>query len=263
VTPPFFTIVVVSLNSGDGLRRTLRSIKEQTFSDYEILIKDGGSGDGSTDSIEESSTIRFVQCPDRGIFDAMNQAVIQSSGRYLNFLNCGDMFFDKAVLGKVAGAIRFTPEARIFYGDVHKPRSRSGYVIYPRRMSRYFLYTHPVCQQAWFVARDLLMQYPFETASAIGGDDIWFKRIVAGMGERACKIRTVVVTYQGGGISENPDRQAESHPFREMARREVFSKSERILYGFLFRLRTFLKSFFYDPFLWRLVRAYRKWQQAS
>jgi glycosyltransferase involved in cell wall biosynthesis len=260
VQRPFFTIIVVSLNPGVGLHKTLESITRQTFTDYEVLIKDGGSTDGSLDNLPDDSRIRLIRQPDAGIFDAMNQAVMESSGQFINFLNCGDTFYDTSVLETAAAAIRRSPGIRIFYGDVHKPGSRSGYTVYARRLSRYFLFNFPVCQQAWFVERDLLAENPFHTASAIGGDDIWFKRMVAGRREPAVKIPAVLVTYAGGGVSENSDRQAESQPFREAARREAFTSWERSLYGALFRIRTAFKSLVYDPFLWKFVRTVRQWK---
>lgn len=256
----YFTIIVVALNPGRGLRATLESITSQTFADCEIVIKDGGSTDGSLDAIPDDPRIRIIRQPDSGIFDAMNQAVMESSGQFINFLNCGDTFTNVSVLEQAADSIRRAPGIRIFYGDVHKPGSRSGYALYPRWLSRYFLFNYPVCQQAWFVERELLALNPFHTESAIGGDDIWFKRMVAGRREATVKIPHVVVTYQGGGVSENRDRQAESQPFRDAARREAFAAWERGLYRSCFRVRSVIKSALYDPFLWKFVRAYRQWK---
>lgn len=74
------SIVVVALNPGERLRRTLQSILEQTFTDYEIIIKDGGSKDASLDFIKEEGIlekypqIRLINCPDKSIYDGMNQA---------------------------------------------------------------------------------------------------------------------------------------------------------------------------------------------
>lgn len=260
---PFFGVVIVSLNAGTALRKTLESVWSQDFDDYEILIKDGGSTDGSLDGLVDDQRMRIVRSADSGIFDAMNQAVRESAGQFINFLNCGDTFYDGSVLQRAAERIRECTACRIFYGDVHKPRSRSGYTIYPQRLGRYFLYTHSVCQQAWFVDRALLMDNPFQTASEIGGDDIWFKRMVGGRREAAKKIPHVVVTYAGGGVSEDPDRQAASRPYREAAQREAFSLFEGVAYRTLFRLRTLIKSVVYDPFLWKWVRAYRQWNAKS
>ena len=73
---PFFSIIVVCLNPGEKLLQTLQSIQKQEFRDYEIVLKDGGSTDGSLQKLDPGqSGLHVVTKPDRGIYDAMNQAV--------------------------------------------------------------------------------------------------------------------------------------------------------------------------------------------
>ena len=108
-----FSIIVVSLNPGEKLFETLDSIKTQTFADYEVVIKDGGSKDGSIGRLraylekEEAFAkhIRLYETPDKSIYDGMNQAVAYAEGEYLYFLNCGDTFYGNEVLAEVAQAI--------------------------------------------------------------------------------------------------------------------------------------------------------------
>ena len=76
---PLFSILIVSLNPGEKLKRTLGSVLRQYFEDYEVIVKDGVSTDGSLSFIEglseeKRSRIRIVSRPDQGIYDAMNQA---------------------------------------------------------------------------------------------------------------------------------------------------------------------------------------------
>ena len=99
----FFSIIVVSLNPGERLKQTLLSILNQTFTDYEVIIKDGGSKDGSTDFLQKEGIldnnpqIRYITQPDESIYDGMNQALSYVNGKYVQFLNCGDLFYDKDV----------------------------------------------------------------------------------------------------------------------------------------------------------------------
>lgn len=66
---------------------------------YEIVLKDGGSTDGSLQKLDpEQSGLHVVTKPDRGIYDAMNQAVEEAKGRFCLFPNCGDWFMDEQVL---------------------------------------------------------------------------------------------------------------------------------------------------------------------
>lgn len=80
-----FSIIVVCLNPGDKLNRTLDSVLSQTFSDYEIVVKDGGSRDGSVESMRLDARIRFYKEQDGGIYEAMNQAVSHVKGDFVLF----------------------------------------------------------------------------------------------------------------------------------------------------------------------------------
>ena len=108
----FFSIIVVSLNPGERLKQTLNSILEQTYTDYEVIVKDGGSKDVSLDFLKEEGIlekhpqIRLIVQPDKSIYDGMNQAVSYVNGKYVQFLNCGDLFYDKTVLEKTAEYIK-------------------------------------------------------------------------------------------------------------------------------------------------------------
>lgn len=257
---PLFTIAIVSLNPGPQITQTIKSVQEQSCQDLEILVKDGGSTDPHVDRLELSKSIRFIRQADKGIFDAMNQAIDLCRGRFVQFLNCGDILFDNRVLEGVAACIQAHPQANIFFGDVHKPGSRSGYIRYPKRLSRYAIYCFPVCHQAWFVRHELYQRNRFSTASEIGGDDLWWTQRIAGESVHYRKVNRIVVTYRGGGISENTELKERSLPFRKSVRKEVFSSRENWLYPKLFRLRTAVKRRVFDPFIWKVYRKYQHWR---
>lgn len=83
----FFKIIVVSFNAGENLIKTINSIKEQTFDSWKVIVKDGGSTDGSTDKLKDELLLdadtgmskdgkfRFASEKDMGIYDAMNTAL--------------------------------------------------------------------------------------------------------------------------------------------------------------------------------------------
>mgnify|MGYP000776563031 FL=1 len=97
-----FSIIVVCLNPGTKLNQTLDSILAQTCPDFEVIVKDGGSRDGSIESMRTDGRIHLYQEPDHSIYEAMNQAVSHVTGDYILFLNCGDLFYDKEVLAHTA-----------------------------------------------------------------------------------------------------------------------------------------------------------------
>lgn len=96
-----FSIIVVCYNAGEKLEKTIASIRRQTESDYEIIVQDGLSTDGSVERLSAGADLKLFRERDEGIYDAMNRAVSHAAGKYLFFLNCGDYFADEEALAKV------------------------------------------------------------------------------------------------------------------------------------------------------------------
>lgn len=86
------TIVTVSYNAGPAIRRTIESVMRHLDDEVEYVVVDGGSSDGTADIIREyaSSLAIWLSEPDRGIYDAMNKAVVLARGRFILNVNCGD-----------------------------------------------------------------------------------------------------------------------------------------------------------------------------
>ena len=92
-----FTIVTVAYNAGEKLLKTVEDTLKQTYEDFEIIVKDGGSSDRSLEPVRklESDKIKIFSGKDNGIYDAMNIAVKAATGDYVIFLNCCDRFYSK------------------------------------------------------------------------------------------------------------------------------------------------------------------------
>ena len=111
------SIITVNLNNLEGLKRTYESVVCQTFTDYEWIVIDGGSTDGSREFIEQHQDKFAYWCsePDKGIYNAMNKGIVRAKGEYLNFMNSGDCFACEETLAGVFGRER---TADILYGYV-------------------------------------------------------------------------------------------------------------------------------------------------
>ena len=97
------SIITINYNNKDGLQKTINSVISQTFKEYEWIIIDGNSSDGSKELIEQYSqyiTWRISE-PDNGIYNAMNKGIKQSNGEYILFLNSGDWLYDNKILERV------------------------------------------------------------------------------------------------------------------------------------------------------------------
>ena len=104
--PPFFSIVTVALNHLDGLRATQESIAAQACRDYEWVIVDGGSDDGTVNFLRDlDDNVAWSSAPDSGIYDAMNIGIEGARGRYIVFMNAGDCFAAADTLARVLSAV--------------------------------------------------------------------------------------------------------------------------------------------------------------
>ena len=97
------SIITVNLNNKDGLQKTIDSVISQTFKDFEWIVIDGGSTDGSKELIEKYSDYisYWVSEPDKGVYNAMNKGIQVAKGEYLNFMNSGDSFICETTLQDV------------------------------------------------------------------------------------------------------------------------------------------------------------------
>lgn len=94
------SVVTISYNCVGEIEPTLKSVVEQTFSDFEYIVIDGGSTDGTVDVINKykDNISFFVSEPDNGIYDAMNKGLSHVKGEWVIFMNAGDSFVDNRVL---------------------------------------------------------------------------------------------------------------------------------------------------------------------
>ena len=97
------SIITINLNNADGLLKTIESVMVQYFKDFEYIVIDGASIDGSVDVIKKyaDKITYWVSEPDKGIYNAMNKGIFQARGEYCLFLNSGDYLVNKYILEKV------------------------------------------------------------------------------------------------------------------------------------------------------------------
>jgi len=240
---PKFSILVVCLNPGEKLNTTLGSIYRQTFTDYEIIIKDGGSADGSVSSVKERPGQKIVVEKDAGIYDAMNRAAELGSGEYVYFLNCGDTFFDENVLRDVASFIdEKKAEKGIYYGNIFERLTGKTVTSNPD-LNAFGCYRNVPCHQACFYKRELVLAHPFQLNYRVRADYEQFLWCFFEGGARTVFMDRLIADYEGGGFSEtkeNRKRSATEHKeivHKYMSRGQIF-KYKTIMWITLAPLRT-------------------------
>ena len=163
-----FSIITVCLNAGQGLLDTVERTLGQTYGHFEIIVKDGGSRDGSIEKLPDDPRIRVVSRKDTGIYDAMNQGIEEARGDYLIFMNCGDWFYSPDVLQSIAERIG---EARLplYYGKCFD-RMTGQVRAYPKQLTRMTCYRTMICHQATVYRADVLKNRPYDLSYPILAD---------------------------------------------------------------------------------------------
>lgn len=227
-----FSIVVVCLNPGNKLRPTIKSVLCQQYGNYEIIIKDGGSTDGSLDTLPADSRIRILKGRDSGIYDAMNQALPHLTGQYVLFLNCGDVLHDGQVLSAMAGEIgrkkaqdseragrSYKERARIFYGNQYNVLQKS--VVYSApEVNDFTCYRNVPCHQVCFYDTRLFEERGYDTKYRVRADYEHFLYCIYERRAQAVYTEVLVADYEGGGFSETKEnRRISAKEHKEITRR--------------------------------------------
>ena len=133
---PKLSIITINLNNETGLQRTLDSVLKQTFTDFEYIVIDGGSVDGSKELIEKNADklCYWISEKDNGVYHAMNKGIENAKGDYLLFLNSGDYLIHEKILQEVSGEWDGTG---IVYGNIFfiMSDSKSWTGVYPGNLS--------------------------------------------------------------------------------------------------------------------------------
>ena len=172
---PNVSIITVCYNPGNELVRTMESVLAQDYRNFEYVIKDGGSSDGTADIVDgyrpkfEELGIRLLYIceADSGIYDAMNAAVMTASGNWLNFMNAGDCFYSATVLSDIFSS-KDHEEAGVLYGDAVEYEYGRFYMF--RKSFEHIEERMPFSHQSAFVRRSLMRHFPFNTNFVIGAD---------------------------------------------------------------------------------------------
>lgn len=212
------SIITINWNNRDGLEKTLKSVAGQTSQDFEYIVVDGGSTDGSADLLPrpEFRITKWVSERDSGIYNAMNKGVRMASGEYLLFLNSGDNLLDEHVIKGIL------PE-------LHNEDLITGKMLYSGK-GRYFqaegpltllyFYQRSLPHDATFIRRQLLLDTPYDEGLRIVSDWKFFTQAIVLKKSSYRIIDNAISEFDTNGISaKNRDLCQQE---RDKSLRELF-----------------------------------------
>lgn len=195
------SIITISYNNLKGLKDTYQSISRQTFDDYEWIVIDGGSTDGTKEFLEEhNSEIAYWCCePDKGVYNAQNKGTERAKGEYSIYMNSGDSFYADDVLEKVFGQ---DIDADIIYGNwmlvFEDGKTRLGYA--PEAADLAYFFDDNMCHQSMFIRTEAVRERPYDESFRIYADwEEWLALYT--LGKKFKKIDLTICYFMVGGIS--------------------------------------------------------------
>ena len=198
-----FSVITVNFNNKEGLRKTIDSVLQQTYRDFEFILIDGGSTDGSLEIIQqaEQHIDYWVSESDRGIYHAMNKGILEASGTYCIFMNSGDYFHHATVLEEVSPQC----DRDIITGQMIKGTGPfpTGYPSHDISMLHFAKSTIP--HQATFIRKELFQHSLYDENYQIVSDWKFFIEVLVIKNCSFRKIDTVIAHVDDGGISRQQE----------------------------------------------------------
>ncbi len=222
------SIITINKNNASGLDKTIQSVINQTFHDYEYIIIDGNSDDKSVKIIEQyrNKIDQVVSEPDKGIYDAMNKGLELATGKYCLFLNSGDYLFSNIVIDKIFQELK---NEDIFYGNLYLDKNGNlEPFTYTKSLSINYLLENGIPHQATFIKRILFKSVGFyNTEFKIVSDWFWTLKCFVNQDVTYRHAEIFCSVIDISGISFDPENQLLIQNEKHSAKKMLFSKYMR------------------------------------
>ena len=210
---PLVTVAMVTRNARETFNATFESIASQTYENLEFVIVDGASTDGTLELFAEKADDidRWISEPDRGPFDGMNKAAGLATGRYILFMNSGDLFATKESLAVAMDGVSDTNEPDFIVGhhiyvtrgfaELHKANDfdETWRAMREGAFSWKALSGVP-CHQATLTRTALLREHGYDLSWRITADHDFMYRMRS-KGAKFHNCDATLAIYFGGGFS--------------------------------------------------------------
>ena len=210
------SIITINRNNAAGLEKTLQSVASQTFKEFEYIIVDGASTDGSVEVIKKNESqfahLKWVSEPDSGIYNAMNKGICMATGDYIQILNSADILAASNVTERMIVALKESEykgqgaEVSLLYGNMIKKDYSSGKIVGKSGKVEYSLrqyYSSTMNHDCCYIRRDLFDAYGlYDENLKIVSDWKWFLQVI-GLGRvKPVYVDIDVTVFDTSGISE-------------------------------------------------------------
>lgn len=233
------SVITVCYNDASNLEKTIKSVLEQNYANLEFVVVDGGSKDGTIELIKkyEQSIDLWVSEPDKGIYNAMNKGIKMATGKWLNFMNAGDLFAGPSTLSQIP--FEASAKSGIIYGQTIR---ENAYISHPMDIDSSLKIGHIMaCHQSMFFNKDILTEELYYAEKYVLVDDYDLVSRIYNKGYDCKSVALPIANFLGGGATTDRDFSARlghykaiTHNFGFMAllqsvlRRLVGKKSPKV-----------------------------------
>lgn len=223
-----FSVITINLNNKKGLLKTIDSVLQQTCRDFEFVLIDGGSTDGSLEIIQQfAGRIDYwVSEPDRGIYHAMNKGILSASGIYCIFMNSGDYFHHPTVLEEVYHVC----QDDIVTGKIIRDTGDIPYGYPSNEISMFHFVKSEIPHQATFIRKELFYHTLYDEKYRIVSDWKFFIEVLVFKNCSFHILDTVISYVEDAGISIR--QEALSRMEREQVLHELLPERIYVDYSY-------------------------------
>ncbi|MBP5399554.1 MAG: glycosyltransferase [Alphaproteobacteria bacterium] len=210
------------------IEETCLSIIKQSNQDFEWIVVDGASTDGTLDKLSEYQKRMdvFMSEEDDGVYYAMNKGINHAHGKYLLFMNGGDLLYNKQVISDVIPYLQ-AGKADVFYGDSYRlfdNKENCFIKTYPDKITKSFFLTNTLAHQSSFIKKELFEKFGGyrEDFKIVSDKEKWLKFV--DNDTVFCHIPKVLSCFRMNGVSRQQTSLLKEEKKKMLE--EYFSKNQ-------------------------------------
>lgn len=266
------SIITINRNNAEGLEKTLLSVASQTFKEFEYVVIDGASTDGSVEVIKrlepQFAHLRWVSEPDKGIYNAMNKGIHMASGDYIQILNSADCLAANDVIEHMLAELEKKSNPSILYGNMVKcfPDGRKivDKCFAGQEITMLGMFTGTLNHDPAYIHRNLFEKFGlYDESLKIVSDWKWYLQTIIIGGEKPQYVDMDVTLFDMTGISESNkelDRAERKQVLEQLFPKAVLADYERFAFP-IDQIKRLQRHPWAYKMVWFLERCLFKWEK--
>lgn len=268
------SIITINRNNVAGLEKTMRSVAAQTYKEFEYIVVDGASTDGSVEVIEKLEAefvhLKWVSEPDSGIYNAMNKGIRMATGDYIQILNSADCLATDDVIERMSAELERQGRPSILYGNMVKCFPDGHKMVDKcfagQEITMLGMFTGTLNHDPAYIRRELFEKYGYYDESLkIVSDWKWYLQAIIMVGEKPQYVDFDVTLFDMTGISETNkelDKTERKQVLEQLFPKTILADYERFAFP-IDQIKRLQRHPWAYKLVWFLERCLFKWEKVK